>query len=123
MRNFRTGSIKHAQKESVLLHEIARLFMQIAADEPELQTLSITRVRLSPDKSSCLVYFHGTGGLAEFEEKRKRLVLYHTSMRKALASALDGRYVPRIRFMYDAQLDKQQHIDDLIDKLKDSGKL
>jgi Ribosome-binding factor A len=123
MANFRNSTIRHAQKESVLLHEIAKLFMQITADEPELQSLSLTRVRLSPDKSSCIVYIHGQGGLAEFEAKRKTLVLYHASMRKALANSIDSRYVPRIRFMYDAQLDKQRHIDDLIDGLKDTGKL
>ncbi len=123
MSNHRPTSIRHAQKESVLLHEIAKLFMQISADEPDFHSISVTRVRLSPDKSSCIVYFHGQGGLAEFEEKRKKLVLYHASMRKALAGSLDTRYVPRIRFMYDAQLDKQRHIDDLIDGLKDTGKL
>ena len=117
MSRARVSSIKHAQKESVLLHVIARIFMQIALDEPELQGMSITRVRLSPEKSSCVVFFHGQGGLAEFEAKRKRLVLYQPSIRKALAAELQSRYVPRIRFMYDEQLDKQRHIEDLIDSL------
>ncbi len=119
----RVSSIKHAQKESVILHTIAQLFMQIMQDEPLLEGLTITRVVLSPAKNNCTIFFHTLGGLKEFEEKRKTLVLYKPSLRKALAKSIHGRYTPDLRFAYDQQLDKQRHIDDLIDKLKDEGKL
>ena len=119
----RVSSIKHAQKESLLLHTIAQLFMQIMQDEPLLEGLTVTRVALSPNKSSCTIFFHTFGGLPEFEQKRKTLVLYKPSLRKALSKSIHGRYTPELRFAYDQQLDKQRRIDDLIDKLKDEGKL
>ena len=119
----RVSTIKHAQKESVLLHSIAQFFMQIMQDEPLLEGLTVTRVALSPDKGKCTVFFHTIGGLKDFEDKRKTLVLYKSSLRQALAKSLHGRYTPDLRFAYDQQLDKQRHIDDLIDKLKDEGKL
>jgi ribosome-binding factor A len=119
----RVSTIKHAQKESVLLHTIAQLFMQIMQDEPLLKGLTVTRAVLSPNKSSCTIFFHTLGGLKEFEEKRKTLVLYKPSLRQALAKSIHGRYTPDLRFAYDQQLDKQRRIDDLIDKLKDEGKL
>lgn len=119
----RVSSIKHAQKESLLLHKIAQYFTQLMQDEPVLTKLSITRTELSPDKGHCTVYFHCLGGVAEFESLRKTLVLFKPSLRKALSQAIDGRYTPDLRFAYDHQLDKQRHIDDLIDKLKDEGKL
>lgn len=122
MNNSRTRDIKHAQKESALLNEISRLFIQIAQDNPILQGLSITRVGLSPKKSSCFVYIHALGGLKEYEEKRPQLVLYRESIRKALSQLLYGRYVPTIRFEYDTQLDKQRRIDDIIERLKAEGK-
>ncbi len=119
----RVSSIKHAQKESMLLHTIAQLFIQIMQDEPLLTGFTITRVELSPNKNRCTVFFHTLGGLSEFEEKRKTLVLYKPSLRQALSKSIHGRYTPELRFAYDQQLDKQRRVDDLIDKLKDEGKL
>lgn len=119
----RVSDIKHAQKESLLLHKIAQFFVQIIQDEPKLAKLTVTRVSLSPDKGKCTVFMHALGGIAEFEALRPALVLFKSSLRKALSKEIPGRYTPNIRFTYDAQLDKQRHIDDLIDKLKDEGKL
>ncbi len=116
-------NVKHAQKESALLHAIAQLFVQTMQDVPELAGLTITRVKLDPNKGKCIVFFHALGGLEEFEQKRKTLVLYRPSLRKALSQSLHGRYTPQLRFAYDQQLDKQRRVEDLIDKLKDEGKL
>jgi len=123
MKKPRVSNIKHKQKESVLLHTIASLFMQIMQDEPLLTGFTVTRVELSPNKNSCTIFFHTLGGLEDFEKKRKTLVLYKPSLRQALAKSIHGRYTPDLRFAYDQQLDKQRRIDDLIDKLKDEGKL
>ncbi len=123
MNNPRVREIKHAQKESQLLQEIGQLFVQMSQDEPALQGLYVTRVKLSPDKGKCIVFIHALGGLKEFEEKRPTLVMFKGSLRKALARLILGRYTPDLRFVYDAPLDKQRHIDDLIDKLKDDGDL
>ncbi len=123
MTQSRVREIKHAQKESLLLHQIAQFFIQIVQDEPTLQGLSITRVRLSPDKGMCTVLFHAQQGKQEFEQKRPTLVLYKASMRKALSQTIRGRYTPNLRFVYDEKLDKQRRVDDLIEKLKQEGKL
>lgn len=122
MNNPRIREIKHAQKESALLHEISQLLVQIAQDNTALQGLTITRVSLSPKKSFCFVYVHALGGIKEYEEKRPQLVLYRASMRKALSKLLHGRYVPDIRFEYDSRLDKERRIDDIIERLKAEGK-
>src|SRR3990167_2868136 len=123
MTNPRLSKIKHSQRESLLLHTIAPLFMQIMQDEPQLAGFTITRAELSPKKNSCVIFFHTLGGIKEFEDKRKILVLYKPSLRQALSKSIHGRYTPELRFAYDAQLDKQRRIDDLIDKLKEEGKI
>lgn len=123
MSNPRVREIKHAQKESQLLQEIGQLFIQMSQDQPGLQGLYVTRVKLSPDKGKCTVFIHALGGIKEFEQKRHELVLFKSSLRRALSQLIRGRYTPDLRFTYDASLDKQRHIDDLIDKLKDEGKL
>lgn len=123
MTNPRVREIKHAQKESQLLQEIGQLFVQMAQDEPDLAGLYVTRVKLSPDKGKCFIFIHTLGGIKEFEEKRPTLVLFKPSLRKALSQLIRGRYTPDLRFMYDAPLDKQRRVEDLIDKLKDEDKL
>ncbi len=107
----------------MLLHTIAPLFVQIMQDEPTLQGLTITRVKLSSDKGKCTIFFHALGGFSEYEEKRKTLVLYKASLRKALSQSIKGRYTPTLQFTYDLELDKQRRVEDLIDKLKREGKL
>jgi len=119
MNNQRVRDIKHAQRESFLLKEIAQFFLHIVQSEPELQTLFINRVKLSPDRSTCVVYFLTQGGLAEFEEKRPTLVLYKPALRTALSKVMQTRYVPNIRFAYDEQYEKQRRVEELIDKLKE----
>jgi ribosome-binding factor A len=119
----RLSEIKHAQKESLLLRLISQFFMQILLDEKELQGFAVNRVKLSPDKGMCTVLFFASGGEQEFEEKKHLLILYKPSLRSALAKAINARYTPNLLFTYDVAFEKQRRINDIIDKLKDEGKL
>ncbi len=115
--------IKRARKESLLLKEISNFFLRIAQEEPELQGLYISRVRLSTDYGICSVFFHTADGKAAFEEKLSLLILYKPSLRHAIAQAIKGRYTPNLIFKYDEIFDKQRKVDELIEKLKVEGKL
>jgi ribosome-binding factor A len=80
-------------------------------------------VQLSPDKGLCTIFFHALNGVVEYEALRPQLILYKPSLRKALSQTIHGRYTPELRFAYDTHLDKQQRMDDLIERLKREGKL
>lgn len=108
---------KKAQKESHMFQEISKIFLLIALDDEKLRDLSVSRVSLSRDKSHVTVYFYTPGGLAQFEEKRPTLVLYKGSMRKAISQLIPGRYTPDLTFAFDALFEKQQKIQNLIDKV------
>lgn len=123
MNRKRPSEVKHAQKESFLAREISQFLIHIIQDDPRLQGLYVNRVRLSPDKGTCLVYIHTSGGPEDFENKFQYLVLYKPSIRSSLSKVLQGRYTPQIKFVYDAAVDKTRQIDDLIDRLKEEGKL
>jgi ribosome-binding factor A len=114
----RSRDIKRAQKEAALLREVSKLFMQLSMDEPLLRDLFINRIHLSPDKSHCTVYFYTAAGKAAFEEKLPLLILYKPSMRHALSQELIARYTPDLRFAFDEQFEKQQHIEHLLDSIK-----
>lgn len=123
MTSKRQQDIKHAQRESFLYHEIASLITRLFADEPLLANLFINRVKLSPDRGLCTVYFYSPQGEQDFNDKLATLKLYKPSIRSAVAKAMQSRYTPEIRFSYDTSYDKQRQIDDLIEQLKDEGKL
>lgn len=123
MNNKRPSEIKHAQKESFLMQEISQFLIRIIQDDPRLAGLYVNRVRLSPDKGTCLVYIHTSAGPEDFEKKFPFLVAYKPSIRASLSKVLQTRYTPQIKFLYDAAVDKTRHIEDLIDRLKDEGKI
>lgn len=118
----RVGDIKRSQKESLYYRIISSLFLSIIRDNPELESIFITRVELSANKSNCFVFF-GAKNEADFKEKLDILKLYKPSMRKSLADEIQTRYVPQLTFKFDKKLEKQREVEDLMDKLKDEGEL
>ena len=96
--------------------------MQLTMNEPSLCDLFVNRVRLSPDKSHCTVYFYTAAGKEAFDEKLQLLILYKPSMRHALSQELQARYTPDLRFAFDDQFEKQQHIENLLDSIKTDTK-
>lgn len=110
--------IKRAQKESVLLKEISKLFLQASLDDKRLQEVSINRVTLSPDKSICTVFFYTPQGPAYFKEVLDILKLYKPSLRAVIAKKIQSRYVPDLVFKFDTQFEKEQRINLLLDKIK-----
>ncbi len=110
--------IKRAQKESLLLRELSKLLMQITMDNRELQGIFVNRVKLSPDRSICLVYFYCADGAEGFKKRMPLLILYKPSLRKALATAIPSRYTPELMFKFDRQFEKQQRIENLLEQIK-----
>ena len=111
------SSIKRSQKESQLLKEISKMFLDISLDAPILQGLLINKVELSTDKSMCRVFFYAPEGISFFKERLKTLTLYKPSMRKGLSLILSGRYTPDLKFIFDAHFEKHQRLEGLLEKV------
>jgi ribosome-binding factor A len=112
------STIKRSQKESLLLKELSKLIHELMLDDKELLGLFINRVELSKNKGACIVYFYDPQGPEIFEAKKHHLILYKPSLRKAIATTLNGRYTPELVFAYDTQFEKQQRIETILDKVK-----
>jgi ribosome-binding factor A len=123
MTSRRAQDIKRAQKESFLFREVSANLMRLFAEKDEFKTLTPTRVKLSPDKGRVTIFFVSSKGEADFDEKLGLLILYKPSLRSVLAAALQSRYTPDLTFKYDLSMEKSRKVDDLIDKLKESGRL
>ena len=115
--------IKKAQKESLLLRELSKLFLQLMLDDKELEGLTISKVKLSADKSICTVFFYTQAGPEDFEKRLVRLKLYKPSLRKALSQTLTLRHTPDLIFKYDKQIEKQHKIEKLLEKIKTEEQL
>lgn len=109
--------IKKARREAQLQKIVAGLLAQQALDDPELQNLQVTQVKLNSSKSICSVLFYSPEGEAFFKDKLGHLILYKPSLRKALGEELRGRYVPDIIFKYDQNMQKQIDLETLIDRV------
>lgn len=114
----RLQEIKKAQRETLLLRELSKLFLQLILDDKELAGLNISSVSLSPDKSMCTVFFYAPGGLDEFEAKLGRLILYKPSLRQALSKATALRHTPNLVFKYDKYIEKQHRVEELLNQIK-----
>ncbi len=114
------ADVKRAQKESLLFREISQLFLEAALDDPKLHSVTITRAELSSDKSNCTVYFYTADGKEVFDKELLHIVeQYKISLRKALANRIQSRYVPKLSFAFDSQLEKQLRIENLIEQVKE----
>lgn len=118
MVNRDVREIKKAQKEAHLHKTLSKLFLKILLDDPSLQGFFISKVQLSDNKSSCIVFFFTQKGKEDFEERKNRLILYKPSIRKALSQLIPSRYTPQLIFKFDDQYEKQQKLNELLEKLK-----
>jgi ribosome-binding factor A len=119
MMDSRVSSIKRSQKEAHLFRIISELIREASIDHEVLRDLTVSRVSLSSDKSSCSVFFFIPEGKATFKEKLERLKLFKPSLRKAVAERIKARYVPQIIFKFDDKIEKQLAIESLLDKVKE----
>ena len=103
------------------MRSISQLLMQIALDDPRIVDVFINRVSLSDTKSICTIYFYTPRGQDYFKELLQTLILYKPSIRTAIAKTMDARYTPDLVFKFDAQFEKQLHLENLLDKIKNES--
>lgn len=118
MTNPTVRDIKRAQKEKLFFRELSHLFLQLSLDDPRIKNISLSRVQLSPDKSVCFIYFYTPEGLDSFKDALEILKLYKPSIRRIIASKIESRYVPELRFKFDDQYEKQERLEQLLEKVK-----
>jgi len=87
--------------------------------DPELGFVTITAVRLSPDRGVAKIFFTVLGDEAQVDQTRKALGRAAGFLRPHLAQRLKLRRVPELRFMPDASLEEGNRIEDLFAKIKE----
>lgn len=85
--------------------------------DPELGFLTLTAVRLSPDRGLAKIYFTVLGDEDQLGRSRKALGRAAGFLRTQLSQRLKLRRVPELRFMPDATLEEGNRLEALFDKI------
>ena len=119
----RVNEIKRAQKASQLMRIICTLFSDATRDDTRLNGVMISRVELSPDKSTCYIFFYSPEGEEAFRTVLQHIVLYKPSLRAAISKQIPSRYTPELIFKFDNAFAKAERVEALLTQLKDKGEL
>ena len=111
--------IKREKKKSLFFREISQLVGLISNENIDAQKVYVTRVDFSPDCGIVYVYLATFGAYSEeiFDKALYALILYKPSIRKEIATKLNPRHTPDIVFLYDENKEKQDRMDELLDKV------
>lgn len=112
------SDIKRKQRESLIYKTVTEFFHKtLITGHPELSNVVLTHAELSRDKGLCTIYFY-TDNEEAVASFTRLLNTFTGKTRKALADSINGRYVPEVRYMYDAQYKKQLRIEEIFLKIQ-----
>lgn len=105
------------------IHFLLSTLIQRELRDPELGFLTLTAVRLTPDRSLAKVYFtvlptQGGDQDAQNAQTRKALGRAAGFLRSQLASRLNMRRVPELRFLTDGSLEEGNHLEALLSDIE-----
>lgn len=111
---------KKEQFEARILGELNTI-LRSRFNNPRLQFLSFTKVKLSKDYSIANVYWD-TYDSSKKGDCKKAVESITGKLRSHLAAALKVRAVPELHIRYDAQYEAENEIERILQEEKDNGK-
>ncbi|MDA3793314.1 MAG: 30S ribosome-binding factor RbfA [Elusimicrobia bacterium] len=90
--------------------------------DPKLGIITVTKVDVSIDLKIARVFFSIVGGKKPIDKQAIIIKSLHKLMRKKLAQEVELKYIPQIELVFDRTSKKAQRIDELLAKIKKSGK-
>lgn len=113
-------SIKIERLNHVIQEEISMILMKEVKDE-DIKFVTITGVETTNDLSFSKVYYTvlNKEKLKEAEEALERASSF---IRTKLANSIEVRHTPELKFIYDKSIAYGEHIEELIEKIKEEEK-
>lgn len=111
------GSIKIERLNHAFQEEISIILMKEVKDE-SIKFVTITGVDTSSDLSYAKVYYTVLNE-AKKEETQEALKRASSFIRTKLAERVDVRHTPELKFIYDTSIDYGNHIDKIIEEIKE----
>lgn len=114
IKNQKIKEIKTLRREAMILKNLMIVLQKIGIKSSLLIQISFTKVTLNAEKSTALVCIFSAFGKEIAEAAIKLLVSYQKQIHAGLCTELQFRYMPKLKFVYDAQYEKVIKINDLI---------
>ena len=113
-------SIKIERLNHIIQEEISKILMMEVKDE-NIKFITITGVDTTNDLSFSKIYYTVLNKDKK-QEAQEALEKASSFIRTKLAASIDIRHTPELRFIYDTSIAYGEHIDELIEKIKEEEK-
>jgi ribosome-binding factor A len=97
---------------------LGRLLVEEVRD-PRLRGVNVTDVRMTGDLRTAHVFVRTLAGDADTAGLQQALERATPFLRARLGESLQMRYVPELRFEYDALIDRARRVDELLASTRD----
>ena len=104
------ASLRADRVGDLIRKEIAMMLQQGGVKDPRIGLVTITLVKMSADLKQAKVYFSMIGSDSEKQESLKGLQSASGFIRRMLASNLNLRSIPAVKFFYDDSLEYSSHM-------------
>ena len=114
------ASVKIERLNHTYQEEISMILMREMKDE-SIQFVTITGVEVTSDLSFAKVFYT----VLEDDKKEKMQETLDKAapfIRKKLAERIEIRHTPELKFIYDTSISYGEHIEEIIDQLKEEKK-
>lgn len=101
--------------------ELSQLILTHLKD-PRLGFVTITHVNVAPDLKSAAVFYSSLGDKTAREKTQIGLDHSVGFLQKEIGAALELRYVPRLKFIYDDSIDQGLEIEQVLRKIQNEDK-
>lgn len=91
------------------------------ADDPRVDGVTITRVKVTPDTTRADIYYSVLGGEEERQEAAAGLDSAAGWLRREIGARTRLRNTPALNFQWDPSLEYSDHINRLLDELDLGG--
>lgn len=101
----RVGHLIQMELGQLILHRVK---------DPRLGFVTITHVSVTPDLRSACVFFSALGNEKARRDSQVALEKASGFLQKEIGSALQLRYTPKLKFMFDDSIDRGLEIDKVL---------
>lgn len=115
-------SIRTEKVASVIMEALSEPLRRIAS-EIRAGLITVTSVKMSPDLQIAKVYISAIGGKASIADVLQAIDADKYAIRKHVASAVQLRFAPELRFYRDETMDAMEQIQQLVEQTKKNDRL
>jgi ribosome-binding factor A len=115
-------SIRTEKVASVIMEALSEPLRRIAS-EIRAGLITVTSVKMSPDLQIAKVYISAIGGKASIADVLQAIDADKHAIRKHVATVVQLRFAPELRFYRDETMDAMEQIQNLVEQTKKNDRL